>query len=198
MCEVFHVIGLGLLVFKIIAELDVVKAVMLTNSMCLVPAVLSIMIKVDLNSYVKSNYYFKIDLLGNSTRRNSKTQLWNHLLDLLAVCAQCTGLIVWPLLSSDSWLWLIPVAVTLTSFRWWENYVSANSWFAPIRRLSEMKERLSESRYHIYLFVVPLKIFMFLCTGIFMSDIEPLWFFTRFTEGWQDHDIKIVEVTLLT
>lgn len=42
-CEIFHIIGLGLLAFKILPELDVVKGAMLTNSVCLVPALLSIL-----------------------------------------------------------------------------------------------------------------------------------------------------------
>lgn len=138
--------------------------------------------------------YLNTDLLGKTTQQGRRTKLCNQLLHLLAVCAQCTGLIVWPLLSSDPWLWLIPVAIMLVSCRWWENYISSESWFAPIRRLSEIKERLTESRYHIYLFVAPLKIVLFLCMGIFMSDINSWSFFTRFSEGWQEHDIKILEV----
>lgn len=188
-----HITGLGLLAFKILPMLDVVKAVMLTNSVCLVPSLLSTLINV-CNNHINTNLPLK-DLLGKSTRRNSKSNWWSLLLDIFAVCAQCTGLIVWPLLSADPTMWLIPLAVTLTSFRWWENYVSANSWFSPIRRIAEIKERLNESRYYIYLFVVPFKILVFLCIGIFISDIEPLWFFTKFSDGWVQHEIGIVEVS---
>lgn len=47
-CELFHAIGLGILTFVIFPQLDAVKAVMLTNSMSMVPAILS---KFPLNVY---------------------------------------------------------------------------------------------------------------------------------------------------
>lgn len=39
--ESAHVIGMGLMAFVILPELDVIKALMLTNTICFVPAMLS-------------------------------------------------------------------------------------------------------------------------------------------------------------
>lgn len=51
------------------------------------------------------------------------------LVDTLAISAQVTGFVVWPLMSGDVQLWLIPVSVILISARWWENYASEQSFF---------------------------------------------------------------------
>lgn len=39
--ETFHVIGLGVFTFLVLPDLDVVKGIMLTNCVCLIPAILS-------------------------------------------------------------------------------------------------------------------------------------------------------------
>lgn len=39
--ETFHVIGLGIFTFLVLPDLDVVKGIMLTNCVCLIPATLS-------------------------------------------------------------------------------------------------------------------------------------------------------------
>jgi len=50
-------------------------------------------------------------------------------IDLLALAAQVTGLVVWPLIEGgrEPSLWYIPLALILTSFGWWENFVSKKS-----------------------------------------------------------------------
>lgn len=92
-------------------------------------------------------------------------------------------------------LWLIPVSVLLMSFRWWENYISANSVFRPIRLLSRIKEKLSESRYYMHLFISLWKICLILIMAIGLSDIEIELFFTKFTDGWREHNVPIEQVT---
>lgn len=54
------------------------------------------------------------------------------LVDMLALAAQATSFVVWPLLDNNksSSLWLIPPALVLVSCRWWENYVSIQSPFS--------------------------------------------------------------------
>lgn len=48
------------------------------------------------------------------------------IVDLVALAAQATGFVVWPLLDSHEKpeLWLIPLTVVLISCGWWENYVN--------------------------------------------------------------------------
>ena len=38
--ETLHVIGLGILAFKVLPDVDVVKGVMLTNCLCFIPSIL--------------------------------------------------------------------------------------------------------------------------------------------------------------
>jgi hypothetical protein len=48
------------------------------------------------------------------------------IVDLVALAAQATGFVVWPLLEGREKpeLWLIPFTVVLISCGWWENYVN--------------------------------------------------------------------------
>lgn len=48
------------------------------------------------------------------------------IVDLVALAAQATGFVVWPLLEGREKpeLWLIPFSVILISCGWWENYVN--------------------------------------------------------------------------
>jgi hypothetical protein len=48
------------------------------------------------------------------------------IVDLVALAAQATGFVVWPLLEGREKpeLWLIPFTVILISCGWWENYVN--------------------------------------------------------------------------
>lgn len=133
-------------------------------------------------------------MLGLSYREKRKK--FTYFVDILAVFAQITGLIVWPLLNSKTELWLIPIAVALTSFRWWENYVTAKSSFKIIKKLSMLKENLTESRYSMYLYIASWKIILFLCIGILTSEINPIHFFSKFIEGWSIHSIEIIEVNI--
>lgn len=132
------------------------------------------------------------DLLGLTYRQKNKA--CSYFIDILAVTAQFTGLILWPLLTNSVTTWLIPLAVLLTSCRWWENYVCARSAYRPIRYLSSLKNKLSESRYHIYVYLSVAKCFIFACIGLLSSGINVLSFFANFTDGWNEHTIQIIEV----
>jgi hypothetical protein len=50
-------------------------------------------------------------------------------IDIVALAAQVTGFVVWPLIEGGQQpaLWFIPLALFLTSFGWWENFVSKKS-----------------------------------------------------------------------
>lgn len=60
------------------------------------------------------------------------------IVDMVAIAAQATAFVVWPLLDGRKHprLWLIPVAVFLTSCGWWENYVTKQS---PIGNFEHLK-----------------------------------------------------------
>lgn len=119
----------------------------------------------------------------------------------MAIAAQISALIVWPLISSkeathNRCLWCLPVALALTSMRWWENYASTSTWLRPLRALGRLKAGLSETRYHIYMYLAPLKIVTFLAVAFVSSaassDGIPLVnFFTHFSATWESHSISV-------
>ncbi|XP_053697083.1 chitin synthase chs-2-like [Sabethes cyaneus] len=170
--ESFHVIGLAMLAFLIFPNLDTLKAVMLTNCVCLVPA-----------------------LLGLLSRSPSEAKLpFKYTIDVMAICAQVTGFVVWPMLSNTLELWFIPIAVFLVSCHWWENYLSLKSYFRPFASLAAVREKLTDSRYYMYLYISPLKIVLFLAAGVYLSGQSVSNFFGMFTDGWGNHTIIVQEM----
>lgn len=97
--------GLAILFFVILPELDVVKGAMLTNCMCFVPGVLGLLSR----SNKESKRFVKV------------------IVDLCAIAAQVTGFVIWPLLENKASLWFIPLSCFMISLGWWENYVSKQS-----------------------------------------------------------------------
>lgn len=91
-----------MLVLLILPQLDVVKGAMLMNAMCTVPAMLNFMSR----DPTDAKYYTKLAL------------------DILAISAQATAFIVWPLLSGEPVLWCIPFACIFISLGWWENFIN--------------------------------------------------------------------------
>lgn len=72
--------------------------------------------------------------------------------------------------------------------------MSATSWLQPIRTLDSLRERISESRYYIYLYAAPLKILLFggIALATVGSDIPIGHFFTHFSDGWDEHSIRVL------
>lgn len=201
--ETLHTVGVALLVFVVLRELDVVKGAMLTNSLCLVPGVLGMLSRTNKESqrFVKVRGQSERCHLGKYFSRKFKINRWRWgadcvlplqvLVDLGAIVAQCTGLVVWPLLLGGSTIkvWCIPVAVLFVSCGWWENYVNKQShigksqcalpslhagltseWFTTalvplsagfIKSMGRIKERLKRTRYFTYIFISVWKIVVF-------------------------------------
>lgn len=81
--------------------MDVVKGAMLMNAMCVVPGIL--------NAFTRD--------------KNDSRYIIMIVVDVLAVSAQVTAFVVWPLLDGKSALWCIPVACSLISLGWWETFI---------------------------------------------------------------------------
>ncbi|XP_058825614.1 chitin synthase chs-2-like [Topomyia yanbarensis] len=170
--EAFHVIGLSMMAFLIFPNLDAMKAVMLTNCVCLVPGLLALL-----------------------SRSSSESKLpFKYAIDVLAISAQVTGFVVWPMLYNTFELWFIPVAVFLVSCHWWENYLSLKSYFRPFAALATVREKLTESRYYMYMFVSPFKVALFLAAGVYLSGQSVSNFFGMFADGWGNHTIVVREM----
>ncbi|NP_001245291.1 chitin synthase A [Bombyx mori] len=175
--ESLHTIGMGLLFFKILPELDVVKGAMITNCLCIIPAVLG--------------------LLSRNSRDSKR--FVKVIVDMAAIVAQVTGFIVWPLLENKAVLWLIPISALCISLGWWENYVTRQSPIGIIKSLGRLKEELNFTRYFTYRFISVWKILLFLFCNLFfmwLDGDEPAMFFQLFNPGFGPHSIVVEEVQI--
>ncbi|XP_046961038.1 chitin synthase chs-2 isoform X3 [Vanessa cardui] len=175
--ESLHTIGMGLLFFVILPELDVVKGAMITNCLCLVPAILG--------------------LLSRNSRDSKR--FVKVIVDMAAIVAQVTGFIVWPLLENKPVLWLIPISSLCISLGWWENYVTRQSPIGIIKSLGRLKEELNHTRYYTYRFMSIWKILLFLMCillAIWIEGDDPAMFFQLFNPGFGPHNIVVEEVQI--
>lgn len=173
--ESFHTIGIGLLMFVVLPDMDVVKGAMLTNCLCAIPGVLG--------------------LLARSKKEDYRAM--KALVDIAAVAAQVTGFVVWPLLENRPTLWVIPIACAMTSCGWWENYVCVQSSFGIIRAMGRCKEDMRYTRYFNTIFLSIWK--CLLLTGtllliLYINGEDPASLFNLFNIGFGSHKITVDEV----
>lgn len=173
--ETAHTIGLALLAFYVLPDIDVVKGAMLTNCLCFIPGVLG--------------------LLSRNNKESSR--FIKVIMDLVAISAQATGFIVWPIIENRADLWIIPVTILLISFGWWENYISKHSPIPFIKKLGKIRESFDKTRYFNYMFISIWKIICFFLTILFVLLIkegEVAFFFTEFSESFNVHPITVAEI----
>ncbi|GAB0097474.1 Chitin synthase [Sergentomyia squamirostris] len=173
--ETLHTIGLALLFFVVLPELDAVKGAMLTNCLCVVPGFLGLL---------------------SRTKKEGRRAV-KAIVDIAAIAAQVTGFVVWPLLENRPVLWVIPIASFMTSCGWWENYVSPQSPFGFVRGLGRIKEELRVTRYFTYLFLSIWKVLFFFCSVLciwWFQGENVSNFFSLFGTGFGPHKIVVEEV----
>lgn len=176
--ESCHVVGVALLFFIVLPELDVVKGAMLTNCLCFIPACLGLM-----------------------SRHQKESKRWMKVMgDLIAIGGQATGFFIWPIVEvgrGNTVTWTVPVAIFLTSAGWWENYVDRRSPLAPIKELGRIKDRLKKTRYFVYSFVSFWKMILFFGSMLLFlhlrgNPVGPL--FSEFFNAWDKHPINVTRV----
>ncbi|XP_014204049.1 uncharacterized protein LOC106636227 [Copidosoma floridanum] len=177
--ETFHVVGLAMLFFAVLPEVDVVKGAMLTNCVCFVPGLLG--------------------LLSRNKSKDESRRFVLVLVDLAALAAQATAFVVWPLLDGGKSpsLWLIPPALILVSCRWWENYVSAQSPIGIVRTLGRVKRDLIQTRYFTYMFISAWKMVAFLISTCIILHFKGQNFghlFSMFGSAFGEHKITVQAV----
>ncbi|XP_063529252.1 chitin synthase chs-2-like [Cydia strobilella] len=178
--ETLHTLGVALFLLLILPELDVVKGAMLMNALCFVPGVLNAITR----DRTDPRYPTKI------------------VLDVLAVSAQVTSFVVWPLLDGTTVLWLIPVVAVFISLGWWENYVNADfkTSTASVLYLNTLREGIKKSRYYMQrvLSLVKIVVFMF-CIMIYLhvNDDDPAAFFTSVGDAFGERFYTAYEVQVL-
>ncbi|XP_011200587.2 chitin synthase chs-2 isoform X1 [Bactrocera dorsalis] len=168
--DVLHTIGLAILLFFVMPQLDSVRALMLCNGVCFIPSIL--------------NLGFEHHFTWRSV-----CQL---IISVSACVAQLSAFLVWPLFSTNLRLQIIALPLILVSMRWWENYITSYSFVAQILQTV----RRSRSRYQTYLYLSPAKIIVFSMLGFYLHGQPLTEYFSCFMEAWQSHDILVYRNTV--
>lgn len=119
------------------------------------------------------------------------------IIDFLAISAQITGFVVWPLLENRPILWMVPVAAIMTSCAWWENYVCIHSPIGFVRAMGRAKEDLKTTRYFNCIFFSVWKIVLFFCSLFIILWLQgeyPMNLFHLFGDAFGPHKIIVEEV----
>ena len=90
--ESMHVVGLSLLIFVVLPELDVVKGAMITSCLCFIPAVLQLA-----SRHSKESRRFLKVLTQKTCLLKYVLFLFKVAMDSIAIAGLCTGFLVWPL-----------------------------------------------------------------------------------------------------
>ncbi len=97
-------------------------------------------------------------------------------------------------------VWIIPLALVLTSFSWWECFVVEDSKVAPVRWMYRVREKMiKKTRYFtfIWLSLVKMVVFFFVAWAVvvqngIISDSSNL--FDLFHDSFQVHKFNVSEV----
>lgn len=173
--EILPTIGSCLLVFIVFPELDVIKAAMLTNGICLVPGVVAFI-----------------------SRKPSKVRHTLSLtLDIAAIAMQVTALLAWPIVEQKPILYVIPVSLCLISIGWWENFASEKSIFPWIGKLAKDKKEFKNDFYFMYAIITPIKCLIFFVTVlviIWTREGDVTFMFDRFWDAFNDHSYNVTQI----
>lgn len=178
--ETCHVIGLALLIFYILPNLDVVKGVMLTNCVCLIPSILNL-----------------ISSMKEIQKNKSPISAAKICIDILAILVQLTAFFMWPLAGTDSKLWAIPVALFLMSIHYWENFINPLESIVILDGLKRIKNNMDVMRYTYYKFVSLWKIICFFLMALLITYFNGISVenFFDLQAGFGAHTINITEVS---
>ncbi|CAK1603070.1 unnamed protein product [Parnassius mnemosyne] len=178
--ETLHTIGVATLILIILPELDVVKGAMLMNSMCIIPGILNALTR----DGGENQYMMKI------------------ILDVLAISAQATAFIVWPLLDGIPTLYTIPMACIFVSLGWWENYVNVSETHTSVLfyYLSELKLALKTTRYYTQriLSIWKICVFMvFIMISLHIQNDDPFAILSSFNTAFGERDYSVYELQIV-
>ncbi|KRY30196.1 ER degradation-enhancing alpha-mannosidase-like protein 1 [Trichinella spiralis] len=171
--ETIQTIGMCMLVFSILPELDSVRGVMLLSALGLVPSLLNVLFNLQL--FVEEEPTVKV----------SSRQLVHIIADVIAFLMQTSALWTWVLVDRTLKVRsMLAFSLFATSLRWWENYVdhSSQGSFAILIKLGNLARRLQRSRYktHVLLSIwrCALSLFCMLMLGGSVHRLRVLFDFT--------------------
>uniref|UniRef100_A0A6P7FUQ3 Chitin synthase chs-2-like n=1 Tax=Diabrotica virgifera virgifera TaxID=50390 RepID=A0A6P7FUQ3_DIAVI len=173
--EILPVIGSALLVFIVFPEIDVIKAAMLTNGVCLVPGIVA--------------------MISRSTSKVRQGLCYG--LDIAAIVIQASALVVWPLVENRKILYIIPIALSLISVGWWENFLSEKTPIPWVKKFAKAKKQFKTDVYFTYALITPIKCLIFLLSAvtiIWIREGDVGFLFDKFGDAFSSHSFNVTQV----
>ncbi|KAL6424393.1 hypothetical protein ACFW04_009877 [Cataglyphis niger] len=157
--DTLHTIGLVLLTFVILPEMEAVQGAAIFCCLCFIPGLLNL---------------FSL----NEENRNLSTNISRlfKIFDVLALMAQISGMFLWPIEHNfnKTSTWIFPIALVLCSIRWWSNFVSFHNNVGLARFLFSVKEDLQPGQHIIQGYVSLWRIFIFINGALVVNVCEGL------------------------
>ncbi|XP_040570244.1 chitin synthase chs-2 isoform X2 [Lepeophtheirus salmonis] len=178
--ELLHTVGLAVLIFAGLPHVDTIQAIAITSCMGIIP--------------------FLISFVNKHICRNKKPNIRVLALDVTAIAFQLSGILIWPILTGRQQPWSLTLGLILTSFAWWESFVSSSNLnFKFITFLSQIKTAMnSGTRYWLYMVISLLKISIFIGTAVILCKYNGLILdyadlFNKFNDSFSSHFYKVRE-----
>ncbi|XP_003378777.1 chitin synthase domain protein [Trichinella spiralis] len=144
--ETMHAFGIGLFVFYLLPEMGAVKGHFLSQCVYLLPSILSVL-----------------------CRRPNRLNSFLIIIDLICIAVQSSPYWMWTVIPPNDYfgpVWMLPIAVSLISVAWWENFVHSSSVFSCIRNLANLSRRMKQVRSKTYAIISLWKCLLFICCAV--------------------------------
>ncbi|KRZ13519.1 Chitin synthase 3 [Trichinella pseudospiralis] len=144
--ETMHAFGIGLFAFYLLPEIGAVKGHFLSQCVYLLPSILSVL-----------------------CRRPNRLNTLLIVIDLICTAVQSSPYWMWTVIPPNDYfrsVWMLPVAVSLISVAWWENFVHSSSVFSCIRNLANLSRRMKQVRSKTYAIISLWKCLLFICCAV--------------------------------
>ncbi|KRZ04072.1 Chitin synthase 1 [Trichinella zimbabwensis] len=144
--ETMHAFGIGLFAFYLLPEIGAVKGHFLSQCVYLLPSILSVL-----------------------CRRPNRLNTFLIVIDLICIAVQSSPYWMWTVIPPNDYfrpVWMLPIAVSLISVAWWENFVHSSSIFSCIRNLANLSRRMKQVRSKTYAIISLWKCLLFICCAV--------------------------------
>ncbi|VDN06264.1 unnamed protein product [Thelazia callipaeda] len=144
--ETLNAVGIGILVFKVLPNLDAITGAMLTNFVCFVPSLLLLL-----------------------SRRPVRLTILLFAADIFCIIVQVIAFWTLPDVnpSFQKFSHILPFCLISISLGWWQNFAHIESALPPIRALARFAVKLNERRSKTYAWISIWKCVVYLIMVLF-------------------------------
>ncbi|CAL7946040.1 unnamed protein product [Xylocopa violacea] len=169
--ETFHPIGIALLTFYSLPKLNSIDAVAISSCVCFIPTLLNLLTQYQKYASVKT-IMFTLMLVCN----------------IFALIAQGSGVVLQFFVNSaqDSLIWVLVVALLLSSCRWWCNYVDYTNCYGFLNFLARSKTDLMGNCNVLQGYVAFWRCLIFILSAVIISLFKEIEIQEFFKFIWED------------